>query len=83
MRDPTRGGLTTIAHEISHATRWQANLQQAVMPVRNQVPAVCEMLGYARYYLTWEVCRALKIYAHQAIPDKSDHLPTSPEHADA
>jgi len=54
MRDPTRGGLATVAHEISRATGLQADLQQAAIPVRDQVSAVCEMLGYDPYYLACE-----------------------------
>ncbi|BBP01171.1 hydrogenase expression/formation protein HypE [Sulfuriferula nivalis] len=54
MRDPTRGGLATVACEISHATGLQVNLQQSAIPVRDPVSAVCEMLGYDPYYLACE-----------------------------
>ena len=54
MRDPTRGGLATVVHEMSRATGLQADLQQTAIPVRDQVTAVCEMLGYDPYYLACE-----------------------------
>jgi hydrogenase expression/formation protein HypE len=54
MRDPTRGGLATVAHEIARATGFDLVLQQARIPVRDAVTAVCEMLGYDPYYLACE-----------------------------
>jgi hydrogenase expression/formation protein HypE len=54
MRDPTRGGLATVMHEISRATRLQVRISQPSIPVREQVAAVCEMLGYDALYLACE-----------------------------
>ena len=54
MRDPTRGGLATVMHEIVRATGLQVNLQQERIPVREPVTAVCEMLGYDPMYLACE-----------------------------
>lgn len=54
MRDPTRGGLATVCHEIAHATGYSVVLQQTAIPVRDTVTAVCEMLGYDPYYLACE-----------------------------
>ncbi|MBU1215391.1 MAG: hydrogenase expression/formation protein HypE [Gammaproteobacteria bacterium] len=54
MRDPTRGGLATVMHEICRATDLQVQLQQEAIPVREQVTAVCEMLGYDALYLACE-----------------------------
>jgi hydrogenase expression/formation protein HypE len=54
MRDPTRGGLATVANEISQATQLSVHLQQAYIPVREPVQAVCEILGYDPYYLACE-----------------------------
>jgi hydrogenase expression/formation protein HypE len=54
MRDPTRGGLATVAHEIARATGHDLVLQQAKLPVRDAVQSVCEMLGYDPYYLACE-----------------------------
>lgn len=54
MRDPTRGGLATVAHEISRACRLGVRLHEAAIPVRDPVRAVCDMLGYDPYYLACE-----------------------------
>lgn len=54
MRDPTRGGLATVMHEISHATKMQVRLNQSAIPVQDQVASVCEMLGYDPLYLACE-----------------------------
>jgi len=54
MRDPTRGGLATVLHEICHATKLQVRLSQAAIPVRDQVTAVCEILGYDPLFLACE-----------------------------
>jgi hydrogenase expression/formation protein HypE len=54
MRDPTRGGLATVLHEICRGTGLEARLVQAAIPVREQVAAVCEMLGYDPFYLACE-----------------------------
>jgi len=54
MRDPTRGGLATVAHEISHGSGHGIHLRQEVIPVREPVQAVCEILGYDPLYLASE-----------------------------
>jgi hydrogenase expression/formation protein HypE len=54
MRDPTRGGLATVMHEICHAKHLQVRLNQSAIPVRDQVAAVCEILGYDPLYLACE-----------------------------
>jgi hydrogenase expression/formation protein HypE len=54
MRDPTRGGLATVAHEISHGCGHGIRLRQADIPVREPVQAVCEILGYDPLYLACE-----------------------------
>jgi hydrogenase expression/formation protein HypE len=54
MRDPTRGGLATVCHEIAHATANTLVLRQVDVPVRGEVASVCEMLGYDPYFLACE-----------------------------
>ena len=66
MRDPTRGGLATVLHEICRATRLQARLHQTSIPVREQVSAVCEMLGYDPMYLACEGRVVAVVEASQA-----------------
>ncbi len=54
MRDPTRGGLATVANELCRATGLQVRLSEQAIPVHDPVHAVCEMLGYDPYYLACE-----------------------------
>jgi hydrogenase expression/formation protein HypE len=54
MRDPTRGGLATVAHEIAAATGFDIHLSETAVPVRDEVRSVCRMLGYDPYYLACE-----------------------------
>ena len=67
MRDPTRGGLATVAHELCHATGLQVRLNQPAIPVRDPVQSVCDMLGYDPMYLACEG-RVVAIVA----PDQAD-----------
>jgi hydrogenase expression/formation protein HypE len=54
MRDPTRGGLATVMHEIARVRGLGVRLEQAAIPVTEPVRAVCEILGYDPYYLACE-----------------------------
>jgi hydrogenase expression/formation protein HypE len=54
MRDPTRGGLATVMHEIAHSTGLGVKLREESIPVQDPVRSVCEMLGYDPYYLACE-----------------------------
>jgi hydrogenase expression/formation protein HypE len=54
MRDPTRGGLATVCHELQRATGMGVTLNQPDIPVRDAVQSVCDMLGYDPLYLACE-----------------------------
>jgi hydrogenase expression/formation protein HypE len=54
MRDPTRGGLATVCHELRRATGLGVTLNQPDIPVRDPVQSVCDMLGYDPLYLACE-----------------------------
>jgi hydrogenase expression/formation protein HypE len=54
MRDPTRGGLATVAHEIVHGSGYGVVLEEERVPVRDSVRSVCDMLGYDPYFLACE-----------------------------
>ncbi len=54
MRDPTRGGLAMVCNEIAHVSETDVVLEQALIPVRDPVASVCEILGYDPYYLACE-----------------------------
>lgn len=53
MRDPTRGGVASIAHEIRRATGLGVAFD-ASLPVAAAVQSVCDMLGYDPCYLASE-----------------------------
>ena len=63
MRDPTRGGLAMVLHEIAHATGLGIRLRETAIPVRNPVTSVCEILGYDPLYLACEG-RVVAVIAH-------------------
>jgi hydrogenase expression/formation protein HypE len=54
MRDPTRGGLATVAHEVARGTGLRMRLQETAVPIRDPVRGVCEMLGYDPLFLACE-----------------------------
>jgi len=54
LRDATRGGLATVAHEMAQATGLRVMLEEAAIPVRDEVAGVCEILGYDPWYLACE-----------------------------
>ena len=54
MRDPTRGGLATVLHEIQQATGLGIRIQQTQIPIREAVQSVCDILGYDPLFLACE-----------------------------
>lgn len=54
MRDPTRGGLATVTHEIARATGLGLKLDEARIPINDSVQSVCELLGFDPLYLACE-----------------------------
>jgi len=54
MRDPTRGGIATVMHEISQGVQHSIKLNETQIPVRDEVRSVCSMLGYDPLYLACE-----------------------------
>lgn len=67
MRDPTRGGITSVAHEIRRASGYGVRLA-ATIPVRDPVRSVCEMLGYDPYYLACEG-RVVAVVAEEQVDE--------------
>lgn len=45
MRDPTRGGLATVASELAQASQLAVTLQEDRIPIDAPVQAACDMLG--------------------------------------
>jgi hydrogenase expression/formation protein HypE len=54
MRDPTRGGLATVCHELAHSTQMGIRIQQTGIPINDPVQSVCDMLGYDPLFLACE-----------------------------
>lgn len=67
MRDPTRGGIASVAHEILRATGLGLRFD-APIPVQDQVQSVCDMLGFDPYYLASEG-RVLAVIAAEEADD--------------
>jgi hydrogenase expression/formation protein HypE len=67
MRDPTRGGLGTVAHELARATGLAVRLAEASIPVTDSVQSICELLGFDPLFLACEG-RVLAVVA----PDAAD-----------
>jgi hydrogenase expression/formation protein HypE len=54
VRDPTRGGLATTLNEFVKGTRLGIVLEEARIPVREEVRVLCEMSGYDPLYVANE-----------------------------
>lgn len=54
LRDPTRGGLATTLNEIATQSNIGIMLDEKTLPVRPEVGAACEMLGFDPLYVANE-----------------------------
>ncbi|OPX22947.1 MAG: hydrogenase expression/formation protein HypE [Planctomycetales bacterium 4484_113] len=54
LRDPTRGGVAASLNEIADASHVEIALEESAVPVREQVNAVCELLGFDPLYVPCE-----------------------------
>ena len=54
MRDPTRGGIASVMHEINQTTALGIELNETDIPIADEVKMICDMLGYEPYYLASE-----------------------------
>ncbi|MCZ2126631.1 MAG: hydrogenase expression/formation protein HypE [Anaerolineales bacterium] len=54
LRDPTRGGLATTLNEIAAQSNVGVVLHESAIPVRAEVNAACEMLGFDALYVANE-----------------------------
>jgi len=69
LRDPTRGGLASVLHEIARASGLGADLIEADIPLRDPVRGACSLLGFNPLQLACEG-RIVAIVA----PDGADVL---------
>jgi hydrogenase expression/formation protein HypE len=54
MRDPTRGGLASTLNEIAQASNVGIAIDEARLPVRDEVQSACELLGFDPVYVANE-----------------------------
>ncbi len=54
LRDPTRGGLGTTLNEIAGQSRVGIQIAEARIPVKPDVAALCELLGFDPLYIANE-----------------------------
>ena len=54
LRDPTRGGLATTLNELAKQSQVSIRIEEEKVPVREEVLAACEMLGFDPLYVANE-----------------------------
>jgi hydrogenase expression/formation protein HypE len=54
MRDPTRGGVSSVLNELAAASRVGVDIDEAAVPIRPEVRGACEMLGLDPLYVANE-----------------------------
>ena len=81
MRDPTRGGIASIANEIVRATGLGVRLESTI-PVKDPVQSVCDMLGYDPYYLACEG-RVFAVLAREQVDEALEAWRALPTGRDA
>ena len=54
LRDPTRGGLATSINELAKQSKVSIRIEEKAIPVREEVLAACEMLGFDPLYVANE-----------------------------
>lgn len=54
MRDPTRGGLAATLYEWAYSSQVNILIEEEAIPVKPQVKAFCEALGFEPYHLPCE-----------------------------
>jgi len=54
LRDPTRGGLATSLNEIAKQSGVGIEIEEKLIPVRNEVRGACELLGMDPLYIANE-----------------------------
>ena len=54
LRDPTRGGLTTVLAELAEEAKLGIEVEEEAIPVSPGVRSVCDLLGYDPYILANE-----------------------------
>jgi hydrogenase expression/formation protein HypE len=66
FRDPTRGGLASTLNELASASGVTMEVDEASVPVNDQVRGACEMLGYDVFQVANEGKMVVVVPAEQA-----------------
>ncbi|QEP45165.1 hydrogenase expression/formation protein HypE [Ectothiorhodospiraceae bacterium BW-2] len=66
LRDPTRGGVATLCHDLCRLTGLGVRLFERQLPINGSVTTLCDMLGYDPLYLANEGKVVAVIAAAQA-----------------
>lgn len=82
LRDPTRGGLATSLNELAGQSKVEIRLEEAQIPVREEVAAACEMLGLDPLYVANEG-KLVAIVAPQAAEAVLNRMRQNPYGRDA
>jgi len=54
LRDPTRGGLATSLNEIAKQSEVGIEIQEQLIPAKDEVRGACELLGFDPFYVANE-----------------------------
>jgi len=54
MRDPTRGGVGEVCHDLIRRTGYGVRLYESLIPIQKTVQTFCEILGFNQYFLASE-----------------------------
>lgn len=82
LRDPTRGGFATSLYEIGCESGVGIEVEEALLPIRPQVRAACDLLGLDPLYLANEG-KCIAIVSADAAEAALAALHTVPEGRDA
>jgi hydrogenase expression/formation protein HypE len=68
LRDPTRGGITSALSEIAQSARVGISLDEAKIPISEEVKGACEILGLDPLYVANEGKLLAIVSAEEAAP---------------
>jgi hydrogenase expression/formation protein HypE len=82
MRDATRGGVATILAELVHGADFGIEIDEAAIPVKENVMGMCELLGYDPLYVANEG-KVVMIVPAASAENVIEALRTEPEGKEA
>ena len=76
LRDPTRGGIACVLNEIAESANVSIELEEALLPISEEVEAACELLGFDPLYVANEgivIAIVPEVYASDCIEIFKSH----------